>query len=662
MQSFNELQSQVMAAIHAALHSFGASQNDTQTLSLAPVPDTAQGDVALPCFSLRQKLPLLAASEQNNPNAIATKLAQSLGTCPYLDWAQPSGAYVNLQYKTELLAQLVVGEILQKGEHYGESAPNHERVVIEFSAPNTNKPQHLGHLRNNVIGESVARILAKRGYEVKRVNLINDRGIHICKSMLAYQRYANQATPESSQKKGDHFIGDYYVLFEQKFQAEYKSWLQGSAGSQAYDAWLQSPEGTRAQKQYDAYYEKPESMRKGKVPAPVHESFKSTFKDKYFNEFSELGIAATQLLLDWEAGKSDVIALWKQLNTWVIEGFLQTYELLGIHFDKIYYESQTYKLGKNVVQEGLERSIFYKLPDGAVAFDLSRIQLTGEKILLRSNGTSVYMTQDIGTALARFDELSYDRMIYVVADEQNHHFKVLFGILENLRETLKGRFEHLSYGMVTLPTGRMKSREGTVVDIDDLVVELCGMVSQVMQDKSDREHYAQADEAELQRRALVIALAAVKYFLLDVTPPSWMEFNPEKSVDLQGRTGAYCLMNYARTRSILRKADYAFSQKIDPQILATLSTPQERKVLLSLAQFPAAIQWAADARDPSKLAEYLFNLCKCFAFIFTDKAGHPILSCEDPALRQARLHMVDACGTVLRSGLFLLGIECLEEM
>ncbi|MBQ9396836.1 MAG: arginine--tRNA ligase, partial [Proteobacteria bacterium] len=402
--------------------------------------------------------------------------------------------------------------------------------------------------------------------------------------------------------------------------------------------------------------------KKGKAPADLFSSFKSDYKDKYFNTKSALGAEAVDLLVKWEAGDPEVRRVWKLLNTWVIDGFMDTYRTLGIEFDKLYYESQTYKLGKDIIEDGVKNGIFFRLPDNATAFDLSKIGLTGNKIVLRSNGTSVYITQDIGTAIERYKDYHYDKMIYVVADEQNHHFRVLFGILGELRPDLAGRFEHLSYGMVTLPNGRMKSREGTVVDTDDLIEEMARLVREVMDNKTDREHYAEADDAECDRRALVIALAALKYFLLNFTPTSWMEFNPEKSLDLQGRTGAYCLMNYARTRSILRKAGYTHVDHVDADILAALKTPEEKKVLMKLMQCPDVIKWAADSSDPSKIAEYLFNLCKSFAFIFTDKAGHPILTCEDPALKQARLALVDALGSVLKMGLNLLGIETLEEM
>ena len=663
MTTIKSFKSDIVENIVAACHELGAEQFSAADVALKDVPENQFGDVSMGCFPLRGKLTKLDAKDQNNPVAIAQKLAERLADTTLFEGVKACGPYLNMAYDTGNLAKLVVGEILKEGDHFADADRKNEKVVIEFSGPNTNKPQHLGHLRNNVIGESMSRLLAKAGYDVTKVNIINDRGVHICKSMLVYLKYGDGITPEKAGKKGDHLVGDFYVRFEKEFQAEYKTWLDSEEGKQAFEDYKASDAGIKAQKAYDDYMALPEDKRKGKAPAEIFAAFKSDNKDKYFNTKSKLGAEAIDLLVKWEAGDPEVRRVWKLLNTWVIDGFLDTYQTLGIKFDKLYYESETYKLGKDIIEDGLKREIFHRLPDGATAFDLSRLKgLSGEKIVLRSNGTSVYITQDIGTAIERYKDYGYDKMIYVVADEQNHHFRVLFGILSELRPDLAGRFEHLSYGMVTLPNGRMKSREGTVVDTDDLIIEMARLVHEVMDNKSDREHYAEADAAEVDRRAQVIALAALKYFLLNITPTSWMEFNPEKSLDLQGRTGAYCLMNYARTRSILRKAGYVHQDVVADDVLSALKTPEEKKVLMALMDCPKVIQYAAETSDPAKVAEYLFNLCKTFAFIFTDKVGHPILTCEDDKVRAARLSLVDALGSVLRMGLGLLGIETLEEM
>ncbi len=663
MSTIQSFKTDIIETIVSACKELGAADFSASDVALKDVPENQFGDVSMACFPLRGKLTKLDPKDMNNPAAVANKVAEKLADSPLFEGVKACGPYLNMAYNTSSLSQLVVGEILSNGEHFADAEKKGQKVVIEFSGPNTNKPQHLGHLRNNVIGESMSRLLAKAGYDVTKVNIINDRGVHICKSMLVYLKYGDGITPEKAGKKGDHLVGDFYVRFEKEFQAEYKAWLDSDEGKRAFEDYKNSDTGKKAQKAYDDYTALPEDKRKGKAPAEIFSAFKSDNKDKYFNTKSKLGAEAIDLLVRWEAGDPEVRRVWKLLNTWVIDGFLDTYNTLGIKFDKLYYESETYKLGKDIIEDGLKRDIFHHLPDGATAFDLSKIKgLSGEKIVLRSNGTSVYITQDIGTAIERYKDYAYDKMIYVVADEQNHHFRVLFGILAELRPDLAGRFEHLSYGMVTLPNGRMKSREGTVVDTDDLIIEMARLVREVMDNKSDREHYADADAAEFDRRAQVIALAALKYFLLNITPTSWMEFNPEKSLDLQGRTGAYCLMNYARTRSILRKAGYVHQDNVDADILAALNTPEEKKVLMTLMQCPTAIKWAAENSDPAKVAEYLFNLCKTFAFIFTDKVGHPILTCEDPKVRAARLALVDALGQVLKMGLNLLGIETLEEM
>lgn len=662
MTTIETFQNDLCLAIQSAVQSLGCENFDGHSISFSPVPDNAKGDIAMACFPLRGRLLKLDDKTRNNPAAIAQNLALALSDCPFFEDVSAVGPYVNISYNTASLSQIVLGEILTQNLHFADAPKKNARVVIEFSAPNTNKPQHLGHLRNNVIGDAMSRLLAKSGYDVKKVNIINDRGIHICKSMLMYMKHHTDLTPEKAGKKGDHLVGDFYVEFDKEFQAEYKTWLQSEDGKAAFNAFCQSEAGKKARAAIDAYEAAPENKRKGKAPGDIFSVFKAATKDSYFNTQSKLGKEATELLIKWENGDKTTREIWKRLNSWVIDGFMDTYKTLGITFDKIYFESDTYKLGKDLILEGLKNGIFHRLQDNAVAFDLTKIGLSGEKIVLRSNGTSVYITQDIGTAVERYKDFHYDRMIYVTGDEQIHHFKVLFGIMSQLRPELKNALEHLAYGMVTLPNGRMKSREGTVVDTDDLILEMSTLVRGLMDNKSDKEHYLQADRDELSHRAQTIALAALKYFLLDVPPTSWMEFNPEKSVDLQGRTGAYCLMNYARTRSILRKAGYQPTQSPNLDILSCLRSTQEKKILLSLMQLPNAIRWATESKDPSKLAEYLFNLCKTFAFIFTDKAGHPILTCPDENLKAARLALVHAISIVLKIGLNLLAIETLEEM
>ena len=668
----------VQARLRQAVEALGGSA-PADGFALAACPNPQLGDAALPCFNLRGQLSQLEPKQANNPAAIAQALAAELGEDGLISACKATGPYLNITYGAPALAKAVIGAALEQGEGFGGdqvAAPEH--IAIEFSAPNTNKPQHLGHVRNNVLGESVGRILAHYGDKLTKVNLVNDRGIHICKSMLAYQLWGEETTPEARGMKGDHLIGYFYVLFDQKLREEYGQWQASSSAAEELAKWHQGPDGQKLQKAHDFYQDylergdealapppnakgkKAKKRKAPKEPASFEEAFFAAFKDQYFNEYSELGAQAREMLRLWEQGEPATMALWRKLNAWVLAGFDETYTRLGIHFDKVYLESETYKLGKAAVERGLAQGIFSHRDDGAVVFDLSQIGESGEKVILRSDGTSVYMTQDLGTALARKDELDFDRMVYVVGDEQNYHFRVLFGILGKLRSELEGRCEHLSYGMVNLPHGRMKSREGTVVDADDLMQEMHRLAAEIIESRRQDNHYQDTPQEELDRRAEVIGLGSIKYFLLDISPQSSMEFDPEKSLDFQGRTGAYLMMNYARTRSLIRRAGGL--PEFSLEALNRLGTDEEKRILLALAGWPAVVKWAAESRDPSRIAEYLFNLCKGFAFIFTDRAGHPIATCEDPELRNARLQLVEALGITLRTGLGLLGIETLEEM
>ncbi len=642
---------------------------------LARCPSPDQGDLALPCFALRGLLSNLDPASLNNPAAIARELQKNLPPDDLLESTSAAGPYLNLKINTQTLIKTVISDVFHSGSQFGLGQPQKpEHILVEFSSPNTNKPQHLGHVRNNLLGEAVSRCIAHTGHKVTKVNLINDRGIHICKSMLAYQRWGNGATPESANQKGDHLIGAFYVLFETKFQEEYTAWKQTPDAQERLTAWLTSDDGRKAQIAFEKFQKAKaafdllpqDTEKKPKPPKdvpPPEKVFFSNFQDTYFNSISEIGRASSKMLVDWEAGDTETIRLWKLLNSWVISGFNQTYNRLGVSFDHLYFESETYKLGKDIITEGLKTEIFQIRADGAVTFDLTKLNLTGEKVFLRSNGTSVYMTQDLGTAISRHDQYNFNRMIYVVGNEQEYHFKVLFGVLGFVRPALKGACHHLSYGMVNLPHGKMKSREGTVVDADNLLDEMRDLALVEIKEKLSSEHYANVDETEQNRRAEVIGQAALKYFLLDVTPASDMLFDPSKSLDFKGRTGAYCIFNYARTQSVLRKAGGV--PELNTQNLAALTklgTTEERFAISMLMGWPAAVAWAGRDSDPAKVTEYLFDLCKSIAIILTDKTGHQILKCEDPQLRTARLLMVAAVGHVLKLGLTLLNIETLDEM
>jgi arginyl-tRNA synthetase len=481
--------------------------------------------------------------------------------------------------------------------------PNGKKVMVEYSSPNTNKPLHLGHIRNNLLGFSVAKILAAAGFEVIKTNLVNDRGIHICKSMLAWQKFGNGETPESSGLKGDHLVGKYYVLFDR----EYK-------------------------KQIDELKQIGQTEEEAKKNAPLIKE-------------------AQEMLQQWEAGDKDVISLWKTMNSWVYAGFADTYKNLGVSFDKFYYESNTYILGKDIIDEGLEQGVFFKKPDNSVWIDLTDEGLD-EKLVLRSDGTSVYMTQDLGTAQLKYNDFHMDSSIYVVGNEQDYHFKVLFLILQKLGKTwAKGLF-HLSYGMVDLPSGKMKSREGTVVDADDLMAEMDQTAKLQTEAMGKVEDFIEDEKQQLYH---IIGMGALKYFLLKVDPKKRLLFDPSESVDFQGHTGPFIQYTHARIRSVLNKAGYNNAGKAGVQILAGV----ERDLIVSLSQFPDIIKVAAAGFSPAIIANYLFELAKAYNKFYHEKS---ILQAEDEVLKQFRLQLSAASGKVIKKGMGLLGIDVPERM
>jgi len=511
---------------------------------------------------------------------------------------------------------------------YGQFPPNGHKVIVEFCSPNTNKPLHLGHVRNILLGWSCSRILEATGHEVVKVQVINDRGIAVCKSMVAWAEFGGGATPESAGIKSDHFVGEYYVEFARRQVEEYRAWQQSEAGQQVYK----------------------EKAGEGQSP----EAFFKEFVNQYFNEYSQLGRKATDMLLRWEAGDPETIALWKKMNEWVYRGFDQTFRDLGVTFDKLYYESETYLLGKDLVEKGLETGVFYRKEDGSVWIDLTYAGMD-PKIVIRSNGTSVYITQDIGTAHLRYKDFGVDRMVYVVADEQNHHFKVLFETLRRLGEPYAGGLHHLSYGMVELPEGKMKSREGTVVDADDLIAEVIEEARINAQERGEVADLPKADQEAIIRR---VGLAALKFHIIKVQPKKWMTFDPKESVDLQGQTGPYIQYAYVRINGLGKRAE---REGIDlspaPKYLDIQSS--EREVLQQLYLFPATLLQAAEEYDPSTLANFCYALAKAYNKLWHDL---PVFNAEDPAARAFRLVLSRATGKVLKFGMDLLGIEMPEKM
>ncbi len=511
-------------------------------------------------------------------------------------------------------------------KQYGIQPHNGQRVMVEFSSPNTNKPLHLGHIRNILLGWSASRILEAAGYHVVRVQVVNDRGIAICKSMLAWKKYGHSETPESTGMKGDHFVGKYYVLFEQKFQEEYKGWQQTAEAASIFEGRSQSDSG-------------PEAFFKG-------------FKNEYFNSFSTLGAEARELLRQWEDGDPETMALWNQMNAWVYQGFDKTYDKLGVSFDKSYYESSTYLLGKDLIDKGLQEEVFYRESDGSVWVNLEDVNLD-RKIVLRSDGTSIYITQDLGTAHLRYEDFGMDRMVYTVADEQNYHFQVLFEILRRLKEPYADGLFHLSYGMVDLPSGKMKSREGTVVDADDLIAEV---IAEAASNTSERGTIADLSTEEQQEIIRKIGMAALKFFIIKVQPRKRMIFDPRESVDLQGQTGPYVQNAYVRVQSVLRKAgEVELSAAESYEKLGGV----EKELLGQLFAFPAVITTAADDYDPSNVANYCYDLAKLYHRFYHD---HSILRAETEGARAFRLKLSMAIANTLRTGMDLLGIEMPEKM
>lgn len=501
--------------------------------------------------------------------------------------------------------------------HYGLQLPTAESplTMVEYSSPNTNKPLHLGHVRNNLLGWAVSKIAEANNQRVVKTNIVNDRGIHICKSMLAWLKYGNGETPESSGKKGDHLVGDYYVAFDQHYRAEVAE-LKAQLIAQGVSE------------------EEAETRAKAEVP---------------------LMVEAREMLRKWEQGDEEVRALWRKMNEWVYAGFDETYKALGVSFDKIYYESDTYLEGKEKVEEGLAKGLFYRREDGSVWADFTKEGLD-EKLLLRADGTSVYMTQDIGTAKLRFRDYPINKMIYVVGNEQNYHFQVLSLLLDRLGFEWGKSLVHFSYGMVELPNGKMKSREGTVVDADDLVE---GMIEQARRTMDEAGKNTDMSEAEKQEVARIVGLGALKYFLLKVDARKNMVFNPEESIDFNGNTGPFIQYTYARIRSILRKAqDAGITLSEDLSAGVEISTKEE-EIIQRLADFRGVVEAAGEDYSPSGIANYCYELVKLYNQFYHE---FQILREEDAAKRNFRLILSRNVAKVVRLGMELLGIEMPERM
>jgi arginyl-tRNA synthetase len=557
-----------------------------------------EGDITMVIFPLLKVI-------KGNPIEIGTKIGEYLVTNAdeVVRFNVVSG-FLNIVVSDEYYLNFFIG--ISANEQFGfvTATPNEKAVMVEYSSPNTNKPLHLGHVRNNLLGYSVAEIIKASGKKVYKTQIINDRGIHICKSMLAWQKFGEDQTPESAGLKGDKLVGNFYVKFDQVYKAQIGDLIaQG----------------------------KTEDEAKKQVP---------------------IILEAQQMLLDWEAGKPEVIELWKKMNQWVYEGFAQTYKNLGVDFDSYYYESNTYLLGKEVVQFGLEKGIFEKDPDGSVWIDLTEDGLD-RKIVLRSDGTAVYMTQDIGTAIQRVKDFpDVGGMVYTVGNEQDYHFKVLFLILKKLGFDWAESLFHLSYGMVELPSGKMKSREGTVVDADDLMEEMTETAGRISTELGKLEGYSTEERAKLFK---TIGLGALKYYILKVDPKKQILFNPEESVDFAGNTGPFIQYTYARIQSILRKANF----DLNGTTIAIALHEKEKELLKQIELFPEVIQNAAHNHSPALVANYTYELVKEYNSFYQSVS---ILGEEDLNKKTFRVQLSKKVGETIKSAFNLLGIEVPERM
>lgn len=551
-----------------------------------------EGDFTIVTFPLVKQL-------KKNPESIGVELGEALTEQTELfESFNVVKGFLNVKVKN----QLFVDNFRSVSKNFSTIEKKNATVMVEYSSPNTNKPLHLGHIRNNLLGFSVAQILKEAGYDVIKTQIINDRGIHICKSMLAWEKFGNGATPETTDTKGDKFVGNYYVEFDKNYKKEIAELVAQGVGEE-----------------------------QAKKDAPVMKE-------------------AQKMLLDWENGDETVRALWAEMNSWVYKGFNETYKRLGVDFDQVQYESNTYILGKDLIQEGLDKGVLYQKEDGSVWCDLTDEGLD-QKLLLRSDGTSVYMTQDLGTAVERFKQNDIQKLIYTVGNEQDYHFQVLFKILKRLGYEWANQLFHLSYGMVELPEGKMKSREGTVVDADDLMAEMheTAKLKAIEQGKLE----GLSEEAKVASYE-IIGMGALKYFMLKVDPKKKMLFNPAESIEFNGNTGPFIQYTYARTQSLLAKADYQYKEISD----VTLNQ-YEKELIMLLTSYKTIVERAADALSPALIANYVYDLAKSYNSFYQSNI---ILKLEDENLKQFRLNISDLTAKTIKKSLELLGIGTVNRM
>lgn len=590
----HDINSRLQAAVAETLKDL--YQLEGAPIDIQPTRKEFEGDLTLVVF------PYLRSSRKK-PEATAEEIGIALQErMAEVRSFNVIKGFLNLEISNDYWLACLHG--IQDLEAIGHHASEDETILVEYSSPNTNKPLHLGHIRNILLGYSVSNILSAAGKNVKKVQIINDRGIHICKSMVAWSKFADGETPESSGLKGDHLVGKYYVEFDKAYKAEIRSLIDSG-----------------------------KTEEEAKEEAPILQEARETLRK-------------------WEQGDAETVKLWETMNTWVYGGFNATYDRLGVNFDKNYYESETYILGKQVVEEGLEKGIFFRKDDNSVWCDLEAEKL-GEKLLLRKDGTSVYMTQDIGTAIQRYEDFGIDGMIYTVGNEQDHHFKVLFAILKKLGYKWAEKLYHLSYGMVDLPSGKMKSREGTVVDADDLMDEMRLTAKNISEELGKTDGISESEKEELYH---MIGMGALKYFMLKVDPKKRMLFNPEESVDFQGNTGPFIQYTHARIRSLLRKAE---EMTLPATGQYTELIAQERDLIKGILSFPEIVQEAAADKAPSVIANYTYDLVKQYNAFYQQVS---ILNDTNTAAVAFRVDLSKKTAAVIKNAMALLGIGVPERM
>ncbi|MDL1913339.1 MAG: arginine--tRNA ligase [Bergeyella sp.] len=566
---------------------------DRSRIELQKTKSDFSGDYTLVLFPLVKIL-------KKNLEEIALSLGEYLvSNSEFVSGYSHIKGFLNLSIKDHFLLE----NVRFVAQQLDEVQKKNETIMVEYSSPNTNKPLHLGHIRNNLLGYSLANILEENGYKVIKTQIINDRGVHICKSMWAWEKFGEGKTPESTQTKGDKLVGDFYVMFDKKYKEEIKELKEQGI---------------------------PEERARKEAPSILE---------------------VQKMLLGWENGDEKVRALWEKMNRWVYLGFDVTYKRLGVNFDQVQYESTTYILGKDIIEEGIKKGVFYKKSDGSVWVDLSEEGLD-EKLLLRSDGTSVYITQDLGTAVERFKRNSIDRLIYTVGNEQDYHFQVLFGVLKKLGYSWAGQLYHLSYGMVELPEGKMKSREGNVVDADDLMQQMYNIAKEKARELGKLDTLS---PEEKRKSYETVGLGALKYFMLKVEPRKKMLFDPEESIDFNGNTGPFIQYAYARIQSLISKVDFSYDDF--PQSIKL--NPYERDLIYLLSIYKETLTKAADSLNPAHMANYVYDLVKSYNAFYQN---NPILSVEDISRKKMRLYLSNLTAKTIKKSLALLGIQTVDRM